>query len=141
MQGIYVEAMLCQAIIGINRGEFETMAYLIDDLEEKAEQTGMVEILMLVKFFHMMVAGNLGQFDSLDALQKEISDWAQKTGVPWPHLTMIPFWLKYTQKSDLEKEINCKLSKDLIDQIQPLAQSPELKPCFEVVKKQWTCGF
>jgi hypothetical protein len=54
---------------------------------------------------------------------------------------MIPFWLKYTQKSDLEKEINCKLSKDLIDQIQPLAQSPELKPCFEVVKNQWTCGF
>jgi len=141
MQGIYVEAMLCQAIIGINRGEFETMAYLIDDLEEKAEQTGMVEILMLVKFFHMMVAGNLGQFDSLDALQKEISDWSQKTGVPWPHLTMIPFWLKYTQKSDLEKEINCKLSKDLIDQIQPLAQSPELNPCFEAVKKQWTCGF
>jgi len=141
MHGIYVEAMLCQAVVGIGRGEFETMAYLIDDLEEKSEQAGMVEIFMLAKFLHMVVAGNLEQFDLLDALQQEISDWAQKTGVPWPHLTLVPGWLKYTKKPDLEKEIVCKISRDLITQIEPLAQAEDLKAPFETAKKQWTFGF
>lgn len=141
MTGVYIEASLFQTYLLFSRGKIEAVDLLIEDMAEKAFSIGMVEICMLVKQLQLTAAGMLGKYKKLDALQTEISTWSLENNVPWSHLKIIPEWLKYTKKSFQEKARQCDLSLKLIKQIEPHAQSEEMKASFENARKRWTQGF
>jgi hypothetical protein len=140
MHGIYLEALYNQAVINYFRGDNEMVSFLINDISEKTEQAGMIELGMLVMQLQMIIAGRLGQFDKVDDFQQKLSAFSVNSGTPWPHIKIMPYWLAYNHNSGIERSDNITLLQESIIKIEEQAQSEEISASFQTAKNRWLVG-
>lgn len=136
MNGVYLQSLFAQSVINYLRGEDPIAAYVLNNLMQKAQQSGMIELVMLVKQVQMLTAQRAGELEQFNRIHQELTAFSKESGTPWPCIKITPLWLLLNQDSPQREEYSNELRRS-IDIVEENAQSDKVKPAFEKAKAHW----
>lgn len=132
------ETIINQAYIDLQEGNADKTYHAISEMIKKSINCGRIEKSILLKTLLMKAAGKCGYFEEVDALQSELSSWSQENASPWVYLSSVPIWLQYTHQGKERKNEMITRSRELLAQLEPLAQSDKIKASFIAAKEYWS---